>query len=116
MKIKFKLVDDIGIATISGRLDASNSDEFKKSFSSYIEKTANFVLDCSQLDFIDSTGLGAIISILKTSTEHSGDILITSLQDKPKMLFEITRAYKIFAVYKDVETAVNAFKKGTNKK
>ncbi|HHE65263.1 MAG: anti-sigma factor antagonist [Candidatus Cloacimonadota bacterium] len=111
MKIAYEQKGKIGIINISGRLDASNSSELKESFLSYLGDTVNFVLNCSELEFIDSTGLGAIISILKRSTEKNGDIVIANLQQKPAMLFEITRAYKIFEVFDDLDKAVEALKK-----
>ena len=111
MQIKYEQKGKIGIVNISGRLDASNSTELKESFRSYLADTVNFVLDCSELEFVDSTGLGAIISILKSSTEKKGDVLIANLQQKPAMLFEITRAYKIFEVFDDLEKAVKSLEK-----
>ena len=111
MQIKYEQKGKIGIVNISGRLDASNSTELKESFRSYLADTVNFVLDCSELEFVDSTGLGAIISILKSSTEKKGDVLIANLQQKPAMLFKITRAYKIFEVFDDLEKAVKSLEK-----
>lgn len=110
MKIIYEQKGKIGIIGIAGRLDASNEKELKELFHPYLEESINFVLDCSKLEFVDSTGLGAIISILKSSTELGGDIYIANLQVKPMMLFEITRAYKIFEIFDDVDTAVAAFK------
>ena len=108
MKINYEQTGKIGIIGIIGRLDASNEKELKEIFRPYLTETVNFVLDCTQLEFVDSTGLGAIISILKSSTEMNGDIYIANLQEKPMMLFEITRAYKIFEIFDDVVTAAAA--------
>lgn len=111
MKVELSKQGKIGVLKTIGRLDASNEKEFKDKFQSYLEETVYFIMDFSELDFIDSTGLGAIISSLKKVAELDGDIYIANLQDKPRMLFEITRAYKIFEVFDDVETAIQALKK-----
>lgn len=95
----------------SGRLDASNAQEMKEKFRSYLTDAHFFVFDLTELDFIDSTGLGAIISCMKAVNELSGEIYLANLQAKPRLLFEITRAYKIFDVFDDVDTAVQELTK-----
>ncbi len=110
MKVELTKQGEICILKTIGRLDASNAKEFKDKFQSYLAESVYFVMDFSEMDFIDSTGLGAIISSLRKVTEMDGDIYIANLQDKPRILFEITRAYKIFEVFDDVETAIQALK------
>ena len=106
MNLEFAKVGNIGKVTISGRLDAANAGSLKENFMKYLEEVVNFVFDCSLLDFIDSTGLGAIISCTKNASVKNGDIYIANLQDKPRMLFEVTRAYKMFEVFDDVDAAI----------
>lgn len=111
MRVEYKKIEKIGIITVSGRLDASNEKELKTNFESFLAETVYFVLDCSHLEFMDSTGLGAVISMLKSVTELKGDIYIANLQMKPKLLFEITRAWKIFNVFDDTDSAISALRK-----
>jgi len=114
MKIEFKKDGKTGIIKIIGRLDAANARELKEKFQSYLEEVIFFVMDFSELEFIDSTGLGAIISSLKHSSELNGDVYIANLQPKPRMVFNITRAYKVFEVFDDVEAALIAIKEIQN--
>ncbi len=114
MNLEFTTIDRIGKLLIKGRLDASNANELKEKFNTYIEEVANFVFDCSELEFVDSTGLGAIISCTKRASVNNGDIYIANLQDKPRMLFEVTRAYKMFEVFDDVDSAIEEFKSNLN--
>ena len=109
MKVEMIPEGNVAIVKISGRLDASNSKDFKEKFQSYLEECKKFVFDMEEMEFLDSTGLGAIISSLKNASESGGDIYIANLQPKPKMLFEITRAHKIFDVFDDVKSAISAF-------
>jgi anti-sigma B factor antagonist len=111
VKLEFSKKDEIGILKFFGRVDGTNEKELKDVFKGYLADTKYFVYDCSELEYIDSTGLGAIISNLKSANEFNGEIYIANLQEKPRMLFEITRAYRIFEVFDDVETAVEAIKK-----
>ncbi len=109
MDINFELQNSVGIIQVTGRLDAYNATEMKDRFTEYSEQTINFVFDLSKLDFIDSTGLGSLVACLKAISEKDGDIKIANMSEKPRMVFEITRAYKIFEIYDDVDAAVMSY-------
>lgn len=109
MELNFELKENVGVLKVSGRLDAYNAAEFKESFTKYTEQTVNFVLDLSSLDFLDSTGLGSLVACLKAISEKDGDIKIANMSEKPRMVFEITRAHKIFDIFDDVDVAVMSY-------
>ncbi len=67
------------------------------------------MFDLSEMDFIDSTGLEALVSCLKKAMETEGDIYVANLTTKQRLVFEMTRAFKIFTVFDDVKTAMEAF-------
>uniref|UniRef100_UPI003565F14B STAS domain-containing protein n=1 Tax=Pontiella sp. TaxID=2837462 RepID=UPI003565F14B len=69
----------------------------------------NYVVDLEMVDFLDSAGLGALIAMLKRVGEKGGDMKVANLQKKPRMVFEITRAYKVFEIYDTVEDALKAY-------
>jgi anti-sigma B factor antagonist len=101
----------IGIITLSGPLTAATVEAFREQLASWQASEAdvkNFVFDLAAVDFMDSAGLGALIAALKRITEHGGDMKLASLQKKPRMVFEITRAYKVFEIYDTVAEAVAA--------
>ncbi|MFO7895644.1 MAG: STAS domain-containing protein [Candidatus Cloacimonadales bacterium] len=104
-----KANDQVGIVKIVGRVDSSSEAKLKKEFLNYLQEYKNFVFDCSELEFIDSSGLGALLSCLKNATKENGDLYIANLQPKPRMLFEITRAYKVFDVFDDLDAAIASF-------
>lgn len=109
MKIDYTLKDNIGILKISGRMDAYSAPELKEKFTEYSNETVNFVFDLHGLEFLDSTGLGSIVACLKAISEKDGDIKIANMSEKPRMVFEITRAYKIFEIFDDLDAAVMSF-------
>ena len=73
MNLDFKKDNDIGIIKITGRLVVSNAREFKEEISKYIEQSRFLVLDLTDMDYIDSLGLGSLINCYKTITENDGD-------------------------------------------
>jgi anti-sigma B factor antagonist len=110
MKLKSYKKDDVVIIEISGRLNAVNIHLLKKKFQKFCPEENCFVFDLAPLEYLDSTWLGGIVSCLKNATDNNGDVKIACLQNKTRMVFEITRAYKIFDIFEDVDSAVAAFK------
>lgn len=68
------------------------------------------VIDLSQTDFMDSTGIGLLVNGAKTLRAAGGDVRLAGLQDRIKNLFVITRLLgPVFKDYADVEAAVQSF-------
>lgn len=102
----------IGVVRVKRALTAATVDSFREQLSdwqNFERDIKNFVLDLEAVDFMDSAGLGALIAALKRVTEHGGDMKLACLQKKPRMVFEITRAHKVFEIYNSVEDAIRAF-------
>ncbi|MDD5697240.1 MAG: STAS domain-containing protein [Victivallaceae bacterium] len=110
MKIKSYKKNDVVVIELSGRLNAVNVHLLQKKFKEFCPGENCFVFDLGALEYLDSTGLGGIVSCLKAASDNNGDVKIACLQNKTKMVFEITRAYKIFDIFEDVDSAVAAFK------
>lgn len=104
--------NNIGIIKATGQLTAASVETFREQVSSWQDlelDVVNFALDMSEVDFMDSAGLGSLIATLKRVTERGGDMKVAALQKKPRMVFEITRAYKIFETYDTVEDAIHSY-------
>lgn len=102
---------NIGIAEITGRLDASNSNDLQKAFLAWQQQTPMIVFDCSALDFLDSSGLGAIVGCLRKALELNGDLRLASLNATVAMVFELTKAKKLFSIFPDTQQAIASFRK-----
>ncbi|MDD3119492.1 MAG: STAS domain-containing protein [Victivallales bacterium] len=97
------------IIAVAGRLDAASAPQLKKEFGELLHDNRSFIFDLKDMDFIDSTGLGCIVACLKSAVEADGNIKLVNLQEKPRMVFEITRAYKIFEIFDNVDTAAESY-------
>ncbi|WP_066505240.1 STAS domain-containing protein [Abyssisolibacter fermentans] len=82
-----------------GEIDIYTSIEFKKVLLETIkaEKT-DIIIECKNLEYIDSTGLGVLISGLKKNKEYDKDIIIKNIKNSIKKLFEITGLNKVFII------------------
>jgi len=82
---------DISIFHIKGRLDSNSSEGFEQTVFGAIENGANQVLiDFSDLDYISSAGLRVILKATKGLKNASGKLVLCSLQDYVKEVFEIS--------------------------
>lgn len=104
----------IGVVTLAGRIDAENCGLLQASFMTWLKETTLFVFDCSGLDFMDSSGLGTVVSCLRKSLELSGDLKLAGLGPKISMVFELTKAKKLFSIFPDASEAVKSFANGAS--
>lgn len=101
-----------GVAVIVLRteyLDASSVEEFKGSVASILESNKNVVLDLSGLQFVDSAGLGALLSCLRKTAAAGGDLKVSGLTKPVRSVFEISRLHRVFDIYQKQADAVLAF-------
>ena len=112
MVVNCSKVKGIGIVQVGAPLTAATVDSFREQLLNWQEAerdVRNYIIDLEKVDFMDSAGLGTLIAMLKRVTERGGDMKIACLQKKPRMVFEITRAYKVFEIYDTVDEALKKF-------
>jgi anti-sigma B factor antagonist len=104
------IVEQIGKVAVVGlpgeQLDASNTKEFKNHIAPVLNANSKLVFDMSQLRFVDSSGLGAILSCLRLVNAAGGELKLCGLSKPVRALFELVRMHKIFDIYATKEEAV----------
>jgi anti-sigma B factor antagonist len=110
MEIPVDNVDGVAVAAVPvDELDASNSTEFKRDIAPVLQSQTKLVLDLGQLRFVDSSGLGAMLSCLRQLSAKGGDLKLCSMSKQVQALFELVRMHRIFDIYNSKEDAVRAF-------
>ncbi len=111
MEIPVDHIDSVAVAAVPvDELDASNAEEFKRDMAPVLQANTRLVLDLSRLRFVDSSGLGAILSCLRQLSAKSGDLKLSGMSKQVRGLFELVRMHRIFDIYGTKEEAVHAFK------
>ena len=88
------------------RLTALHAKAFKAEVSDLIDSGANqIVVDLDDVFFLDSSGLGALVGVLK-KVGHRGDLVIAGLTEDVALMFRICPMDRVFRIYRDVEIAV----------
>lgn len=101
MSIDINLKSDTDVefweVSVDGELDVSTADQFKEYLHKLIDKDIrNIRFDLENLQYIDSTGLGVMIGILKRIKVENKEIYIKSPKDNVNKIFSITGLDKIF--------------------
>lgn len=92
------------------RLDAHNSGELKtKMLSLFEEGKTNIVIDLEGVRFVDSSGLGALVSGFKNASARNGNLKLCGLQAQVKSMFELTRLHRVFEIFPGQEEALSSF-------
>ena len=110
MDIVEEKMQDVWVLTPKGRIDASCSAQIKDKVLSMIDDHKyRLLLDLSEVDFIDSSGLGTLVSCLNTMNKAGGALKLCSFQENPKQVFEMTRLDRVFEVFDYRGEALNSF-------
>lgn len=110
MKIAVEQKEGVTILHLKGNLDADTVGLFKRQAYQLVEEgRCQIVMDCQTLDFIDSMGLGAMISLLRRVRTHAGDVKVCGLNKDVHSVFEITRLNRLFDIQPDWQTAAGKF-------
>ena len=103
---------EVSVVVVPGKaLDASNSKDFKAGITPLLTPGAKIVLDLSGLDFVDSSGLGAMVSSLRQISGVGGDLKLCSLKTPVRALIELVRMHRVFEIYNTRDEALAAFSK-----
>ncbi|SDE44891.1 STAS domain-containing protein [Desulfuromonas thiophila] len=92
------------------RLDAHNSNELKAQLLNLFEEgKVNVIIDLAAVRFIDSSGLGALVSGFKNASSRNGGVKLCGLQTQVKSMFELTRLHRVFEIFPGVDEALASF-------
>jgi anti-sigma B factor antagonist len=100
-------LDGWTVVTVYGELDVASAPTLRERLIDLVSGGSHLlVLDLEGLDFLDSTGLGAIISALKRARTNGGDLRLVCTQSRIRRLFEITALDKAFPLFPSLDDAI----------
>lgn len=100
----------ITVLALVGHLDALNAPSLKRVTEGLVEDGRHqVVFDMTDLDLIDSSGVGAIVSLFKQVRTRQGDVKIAALTGQPREIFKLLRLDKAFELADSVDDASARF-------
>ena len=110
VEITSKTDGDVIVVYLKGQaLDASNVQRFRSETTSLFDDGKNFVFIFQDLKFVDSSGIGALLSCLRRAHAAGGDVKLAELQPGVKQLFELVRMNRLFEIFETLEDARESF-------
>lgn len=95
---------------VDGQLIVGNRHDLKKKVLEALDAgEERFVIDFTATGYIDSSGLGVLVSLAKKIRELGGDLRLAGLNDDLRTLFELTKLDTLFTIMDSAEEAVAAF-------
>jgi len=111
MKYKIKIIDDVAVFALSGRMmgDKLTSELYEEAKSLISKGVRKLVIDLLEVDFINSIGLGLIIACRTSMVKVGGSLKLLCSSHNIEKYFQITELDKFFEFYKSEEEALESY-------
>ena len=108
MFISEKKVKGVKVLELIGRIDAQ-SGHFKDDLLQLVENDSKIIIDCNELNYINSSGLRDFLVVLKDTKEANSKLVVCNLQNNIKEIFKISGFLNLIELYDTFEDALNSF-------
>ena len=109
LRLESRPVGDVLIVQCHGRIVAGNEVfTLHSSVGDSIVKYGDVVLQLDQVDFVDSSGLGALVRLMQSARAKGGDLKLSGVCERTRKTLEMTGLIKQFEIYEAVEEAITA--------
>src|ERR1700722_9516312 len=106
---KIETVGDVSALTLPGSfLDASNAPALKQQVADLVARASRLVLDLGRVEFVDSSGCGAILTCLRQINGVGGKLAVCGVTRPVRALFELVRMNRILDIYDSRDAAIKA--------
>lgn len=106
-EFEFNFVDDLCILNPTGLLDAQSGADLRQSIGTILaEKPRDILIDCQGLEFMDSSGFGALVSVLKRVREQGRQLFLCDLTSQVRIVLELTGTEKVFTIFPNSEACI----------
>jgi anti-sigma B factor antagonist len=94
------------LVKIEGEVDVYTSIDLKKELTKLVESDQkNIIIDLENVNYMDSSGLGVLVALLKELKKIGGELKLISLPVSVKKIFDLTRLTKFFNIYNNLDEA-----------
>lgn len=106
-----KEVDGVTVLSLAGRVTlGAESSQLRSTIKELLTQgKKRLVLDLTQVNYIDSAGLGTLVAAYTSARNEGGDIRLANVTERFGELLNITKLVTIFSVHASVEDAVKSF-------
>ncbi|MFW5808036.1 MAG: STAS domain-containing protein [Spirochaetota bacterium] len=110
MEINKRETNDIVILDITGEIDLYNAPEIKDIINKLVEEQKyNVIINLEKVTYIDSSGIGALISSLSNLKKYQGGLKIINVFASVRKVFELTKLTSFFEIFDSEDEAISSF-------
>ena len=111
VKLTIRQVGDVTVIDAAGRITlGEGASTFRDTVRDLAAKgDKKLLLNLGEVSYIDSSGIGEMVSGFTTVTNHGGQLKLLGLSKRVKDLLQITKLYTVFEVFDDEASAVRSF-------
>ena len=112
LTIASREVDGVTVLDLSGRITlGEGSVQLREAVRDLISKGArNILLNLSDVNYIDSSGLGELVSAFTTAKNQGASVKLLGLTKKVKDVLQLTKLYTVFDIYDDEASGIASYK------
>lgn len=109
LSIQVREAGPVAVVQPQGFINAHTVRQFESALEGLVAKGQfTILINCQDLNYISSAGLGAIMGLIETVRENGGDILLCSLQENVHAIFETLGFTQLYRVFPGEEQAISA--------
>jgi anti-sigma B factor antagonist len=106
MKIEIETKDGWTVFRLDGDLDSGSAAEMQNRFMKSLDSgQTSFLVDLEKVNYLDSSGLAALVKLYKEIRTRGGSLALCAVQRDAMKIFQLTRLDKIFTIYPDLGSA-----------
>ena len=111
LKLSTRIVDGIAVLDCAGRIVfGDESSLLRDTAKKMINENKRIVLNLSGVSYIDSGGLGTLVSLFTTAQKAGGSIKLANLTERVGDLLQVTKLLTVFEVYDSEEKALDSYR------
>jgi anti-sigma B factor antagonist len=111
-QVSFRANGTVNIIDVKGYLDAHTAPNLEEAFGKLIkEKKYNILVNCKDLNYISSAGLGVFMAFIEDVRAQDGDIKMSNMSPKVYNIFDLLGFPILYEIVKDESEAINKFEK-----
>lgn len=115
-KVNHRDGEGFSVLELKGYLDAHTAPDLENTFQKLLtDRKFNIIVNCKDLTYISSAGLGVFMAYIEDVRKNSGDIKLSNMSPKVYNVFDLLGFPVLYEIYKDEQEAVNKFRQQSKK-
>jgi anti-sigma B factor antagonist len=103
--------EGVSVIDLKGYLDAHTAPDLENAFQKLLsDRKYNIIVNCRDLSYISSAGLGVFMAFIEDVRKNNGDIKLTNMSPKVYNVFDLLGFPILYEIYKDEQEAIKRFK------